>query len=129
MYTFLLIIVNTSIQTGVFPKLWKEAIVKPLYKNGDATLPSNFRPISLLPVLSKILEKAVADQLITYLESNNLIYNCQYGYRHHPSTELALLKLTEEKYNTFENKEICLLAALDLSKAFDTVNPELFLQK
>ncbi|CAF4140786.1 unnamed protein product [Rotaria magnacalcarata] len=129
MYTYLLIIINTSIQTGVFPKLWKEAIVKPLYKNGDATLPSNFRPISLLPVLSKILEKAVADQLITYLERNNLISNCQYGYRHHLSTELALVKLTEEIYNAVENKEICLLATLDLSKAFDTVNPELLLQK
>ncbi|CAF3375847.1 unnamed protein product, partial [Rotaria socialis] len=129
MYKYLLTIINTSINTGVCPKQWKEAIVKPLHKNGDSSLPSNFRPISLLPILSKILEKAVADQLIMYLESNNLISNCQYGYRHHLSTELALLKITEEVYKAIENKEICLLTLLDLSKAFDTVNPELLLRK
>lgn len=128
-FEYILVIVNTSITTGVFPSQWKEAVVKPLYKGGDSDLPSNFRPISLLPILSKILEKAVAKQLVSYLESNNLFSINQYGYRQHLSTELALLKLVEDMYESIEDGELSLLTLLDLSKAFDTVDHKVLLNK
>ena len=121
--------VTFSIQTGIFPTQWKEAIVKPLHKSGDTNEPSNFRPVSLLPILSKILEKAVANQLVTFLEENNLLSNCQHAYRKNLSTETALLKVVEEIYEAIENNEISIVVSLDLSKAFDTVDPKTLLDK
>ena len=72
---YITVIINTSIITNTFPELWKVAHVTPAFKNGDNEDASNFRPISLLPVLSKILEKIIAAQLIKYLVDNNLISN------------------------------------------------------
>ncbi|CAF4899656.1 unnamed protein product, partial [Rotaria socialis] len=128
-FSYILVIINTSIQTGIFPTQWKEAIVKPLHKSGDTNEPSNFRPVSLLPILSKILEKAVANQLVTFLEENNLLSNCQHAYRKNLSTETALIKVVEEIYEAIENKEISLTVSLDLSKAFDTVDPKTLIDK
>ena len=128
-FSYILVIINTSIQTGIFPTQWKEAIVKPLHKSGDANEPSNFRPVSLLPILSKILEKAVANQLVTFLEENNILSNCQHAYRKNLSTETALLKVVEEIYEAIENNEISIVVSLDLSKAFDTVDPITLLDK
>ena len=122
-------IINTSIVTGIFPKLWKHPFVIPYFKSGDIDNVSNYRPISLLPILSKVLEKIVANQLMSYLESNNLLAESQHGFRKSLSTETALMKVNEYIYNNIDNQNINLLLLLDLSKAFDSVSHEILLQK
>ncbi len=72
---YLTVIVNTSLTTGVFPEIWKHAMIIPLFKKGDQENVSNYRPISLLPVLSKILEKIVSNQLLDFLLKKNLLSN------------------------------------------------------
>ncbi len=119
---YLTSIINTSITTGIFPTQWKHAIVTPLFKNGDKTNTSNYRPISLLPIFSKILEKIVSTQLTTFLESNNLLSNNQHGFRPKLSTETALTSITNNIFSNLDNKQISLLTLCDLSKAFDSVN-------
>ncbi len=78
---YLTIIINTSIVTGVFPQAWKHALVIPLFKKGDPNNVSNYRPISLLPIASKILEKIISNQLLNFLETNVTLSNCQHGFR------------------------------------------------
>lgn len=85
---------NLSIEHGVFPVLFKSAIFCPIHKTGDKCQPTNYRPISLLTVLSKILEKTVNKRLVNYVESNNLLSPNQYGFRSNKSTEDAVLNLT-----------------------------------
>ena len=126
---YITVIVNTSIVTGLYATFWKHALVVPAFKSGDYEDPSNFRPISILPVISKILERIVADQLPEYLETNRLISNTQHGFRSKLSTETALLAITEEIYENIDSNKISLLSLLDLSKAFDSVNHEFLLKK
>lgn len=122
-------IINTSIVTGVFPEAWKHAIVVPVFKNGDANNVSNYRPISLLPIVSKILEKIISTQLTRYLEDNDLLSNCQHGFRPRLSTETALSVITDAIYNNMDQRRISLLTLCDLSKAFDSVNHTVLLDK
>jgi len=79
-------LINLSIQTKTFPESWKTAIITPIYKTGDKDLASNYRPIAILPVVSKVLEKIVAEQLAEHLESNQLLYPLQFGFRDKYST-------------------------------------------
>ena len=82
-------IVNLSLQTSTVPAAWKQAKIVPIFKSGDQKQAENYRPISVLPILSKLLEKAVHSQLLTYLEENKLLNDSQYGYRAKRSTQLA----------------------------------------
>ena len=126
---FITCIINTSIVTGIFPNQWKHATVIPIYKKGDKLNPANYRPISLLPILSKVLEKTVAAQLLIHLHEFNLLSNYQFGFRPNLSTENALTMVTDTLYQTMEDGNITLLTLLDLSKAFDSVNHTLLLSK
>ena len=126
---FILVIINTSIVTGNYPDLWKHPYVVPVFKSGDVENIGNYRPISLLPIISKILEKIVANQLISFLETNKLLVNNQHGFRPNLSTETALLTVTNKIYENIENKKISLLLLLDLSKAFDSVHHQILLDK
>ena len=126
---YLTVIINTSIVTGIVPDKWKHAIVCPLLKQGDVEDPSNYRPISLLSVLSKILEKVVANQLYEFLSLNNLFSESQHGFRQGLSTQTALIQITEHLYKNVDKHEVSLLALCDLSKAFDSVSHTLLLQK
>ena len=126
---YITVIVNTSIVTGFFPSLWKYSLVNPKLKKGDVDNPSNFRPLSILPVLSKVLERIVADQLMTYLESKDLISKTQHGFRKQLSTETALLQITNAVYKNIDDKKISLLMLCDLSKAFDSVSHEVLMRK
>ena len=126
---YILVIINTSIVTGVHTEHWKRHLVVPIHKNGDTNSIVNYRPICLLPLLSKILEKVVAIQLLDYLESNKLLNNAQHGFRPNLSTETALLKVTNSIYENIEKKKISLLLLLDLSKAFDSVSHQILLNK
>ncbi len=78
---YLTVITNTSIVTGTFPETWKHALVTPLHMNGDPDDSSNYRPISLLPIFSKVLEKIVATDIVLYLEGNKLLSENQHGFR------------------------------------------------
>ena len=88
-------IINLSMRTGTVPTDWKLAKVVPLHKGGTHEI-SNYRPISILPVLSKVMERCVHNQLISYLDSNKILSSKQFGYRKNRSTEIATLLLTNE---------------------------------
>ena len=103
MVLYILVIINSSIVTGCYPALWKHPHVVPIFKSGDSDNVTNYRPISLLSILSKVLEKIVANQLIAFLESNHRLAENQHGFRPNLSTETALLKVTNKIYENIEN--------------------------
>ena len=97
---YITIIINTSIVTGIYSSLWKHAILLPYYKSGDPDNVTNYRPISILSILSKLLEKIIANQLTEFLENNKLLSPTQHGFRKNLSTETALMKKTKVTYNS-----------------------------
>ena len=122
-------IINSSLQNGVFPEKMKIAKVIPLYKSGDSKELGNYRPISILPTMSKILEKIVAKRLRGFLESNDLFYGKQFGFRTSHSTELAINYLNSQLCKSVDKGHYSCGIFLDLSKAFDTVNIDILLLK
>ncbi len=102
-------IINTSIVTGVFPTAWKYAFVIPHFKIGNISDLSNFRPISLLPIVSKVSEKVVANQLIQCLEYSKLLSNTQHGLRPKLSIETALIIIADNIYDNMDQKKITVL--------------------
>lgn len=121
-------VINMSITSGCVPTEWKKARVCALHKGGTHE-PSNYRPISILPIFSKVLERVVFDQLYEYLNNNNLINMYQSGFRPLYSTASALLNITDEWLKSFEEGRIVCAVMLDLKKAFDTVDFDLLMQK
>ena len=117
-------IVNLSLSSSTFPADFKHALIKPLLKksNLDTTILNNFRPISNLAFLSKIIEKVVAAQLQDHLETNNINEPFQSAYKSGHSTETALLRVQNDILCAIDNKCGVLLVLLDLSAAFDTVD-------
>ena len=107
------------------------ARIIPLFKSGDQDLYANYRPVSILPIFSKFLEKVVYKRLYNFLiKYNNIIlFDNQYGFRKNHSTALALLHLYDILANAIDNKEYTMGVFIDLSKAFDTVNHEILLAK
>ena len=124
-------IVNESLKEGYFPAALKEASIRPGLKKPtlDVDELKNYRPISNLTYLSKILEKAVHSQLCSYVDSNNLFSNYQSGYRKFHSCETAVTKIHNDVLMMIDKKENVLLLLLDLSAAFDTINHDLLLKK
>ena len=121
--------INQSLCTGIFPDQLKVAKVIPLYKKDDQHLFDNYRPISLLPAISKVFEKIAFIQVYDYLEKNNLLYSSQYGFRALHSTELAALEMTDIISKTMDSGKIPISIFLDLSKAFDTLDHTILLKK
>ena len=108
-------LVNFSISTLTFPDSWKVAIVTPIHKSGDQKHPGNFRPISILPSLSKILEKVVCSQRTSYLITNQILSPSQYAYRPSHSTEDAVLDIVEWAARSVDVGEVASLTSIDLS--------------
>ena len=127
----ILTIVNSSLVTGTVPSALKQAVVHPLIKKPslDPTILSNYRPISKLPFLSKILEKAVLSQLSPYLTNNDILEKFQSGFRARHSTESALLKVLNDLLLIVDTGKCAALVLLDLSAAFDTVDHSILISR
>ena len=123
-------IVNTSLTTGHFPRHWKTALVRPLLKKStlDINVYKNYRPVSNLSFISKLVERCMLDQFTKHTDKNCLMPGFQSAYRANYSTETSLLKICDDILWAFENNNIMMMAVMDLSAAFDTTDHEIFLQ-
>ena len=124
-------VINDSLQSGIFPSLYKAAIVKPLLKKSslDPENLKNYRPVSNLSFFSKITEKVVLNQLTSHLLEHNLFYPLQSAYRAGHSTETALLKIVNDLLTSLDQGKVSILSLLDLSAAFDTIDHSILFQR
>lgn len=125
----LTILFNNCMNNGYFPDELKIAKVIPLYKSGDKNNLSNYRPISLLPVISKIFEKLLHQRFIEFLDKHNVIYDKQFGFRKRHSTGHALNTAITQIVNSLNSKKAVLGTFLDFSRAFDTIQHSILLDK
>lgn len=121
-------ICNISFSTGVVPSQLKVAKVKPLFKSGEPDIFTNYRPISLLPVFSKVLERLFYNRLINFV-NNNILYERQYDFRHKLSTSLAVIDLLKDVTDSIDKNAHTIGVFIDLKKAFDTVDHKIMLKK
>lgn len=128
---FLTAMVNASLRQGYVPQSQKMAVVTPLLKKAsmDPQELKNYRPVSNLSFVSKLVERLAVRQLLNYLETNELLPPLQSAYRRHHSTETALLKVLSDIMDAADNKKVTLLALLDLSAAFDCVDHDILLSR
>ena len=123
-------LVNESLQTGEFPDNLKKALVIPLLRKPSLEpIPRNYRPISNLPFVGKLMERCVIDQLMEHIHANNLMEPLQSAYRSHHSTKTALLKVKTDILKAMDNQEVTCLVLLDLSAAFDMVDHKILLER
>ena len=122
-------ICNQSLQEGIFPEQLKIANVIPLYKSDDPMCFNHYRPVSLLCILSKVFERIMYTRLLKFLENLKIIYENQFGFRKYHSTYMALILLMDKIAKSLNKGEFVVGVFLDFSKAFDTVNHSILLEK
>ena len=122
-------LINTIISTGKYPDKLKLGRVIPIYKKGNPSEPSNYRPITLLSIINKLIEKVLYSRYYQFFEKHRIIFNYQFGFRQDYSTTLALIEITDHLRAQTENKNITLGIYIDLTKAFDMVNHEILFKK
>ena len=120
---------NLSFKNSVFPHELKKANVVPIYKKDDKMAFSNYRPVSVLPVFSKIIERLMYNRLFDYINENRLLYKYQFGFQKGKSTNMALILLVDKITEALEKGEVVIGVFLDFSKAFDTVDHHILLEK
>ena len=125
---FLLIIILSILSKRV-PQKWKSATLTPLYKDGDKSDPSNYRPISILPVMSKVLGRVVHNQIYSYLSDNKILSDAHFGLWKGYSTLTCVLNLIHTIFHNMEQGMLTGVLFLDLEKSFDTVNHDILLNK
>ena len=118
---------NLSFSSGSFPSILKTAKLVPVFKHGSKLDYCNYRPISLLSNVEKILEKFMCKRVYNFLTENNIIYDLQFGFRQTFSTSHALINLTENIRQALDERYIGCAIFMDLQKAFDTVDHEILL--
>ena len=122
-------IINLSIKQSKFPLQFKKAKVIPLHKSGDRLSPKNYRPFAILPIWSKLLERAIFVQMIDYFESNNLLHPNHHGFRANHNTTTALLQMYDNWVEAMDRGEATGVCFLDMSAAFDMVDHSVLLEK
>ena len=115
--------------SGIVPEKLKLAKIIPLHKKGDTHDMSNYRPISILPIFAKILEKIIYNRLYDFLQNKDILNDEQFGFRKQYSTSLAMFNLTESVLKEMEKGNFCIGLFMDLSKAFDTIDHHILLNK
>lgn len=125
----LTILFNTLLEQGSFPTELKFATVKPIFKSGDKSLTSNYRPISILPIFSKLYEKLILARLNEHIDRNKIIHPNQFGFIAKSNTEAAAVNLMRNIYLNIENKKLTAVLFVDFRKAFDTISHEILIKK
>ena len=120
---------NLSFRTGYIPTCLKTALVKPVFKKGEANQFTNYRPISLLSSFAKLLEKIAANQMMNYLNKYKLLYEHQYGFRNKHNTTQPVIQFLDKVYNALNKNELTISVFIDLTKAFDTCDTDILLYK
>ena len=122
-------VLNLSLSQGFVPSELKLAKVIPIYKSGDVKSLNNYRPVSVLPVFSKILERLMYTRLIEFIDKHSIFYKFQFGFRKNHSTNMAIITLVDKINSAIDNGDHVIGIFLDLRKAFDTVNHQILLKK
>ena len=122
-------IINKSFSSGIFPDLLKIVKVIPIHKGGSTQELNNYRPISLLSIYDKIIEKLMHKRLYKFLDDNNILYEKQFGFRKNNSTIYSLIEITEKIKESIDKGKFGCGIFIDLRKAFDTVNHNILLKK
>lgn len=122
-------IINLSYETGIFPNALKKALIKPLHKKGSKSDMSNYRPIALLPNLSKIFEKLLSTRLLSFLNVNSILSSNQFGFQRGKNTTMTIFKVLKQVWYAINNKDTCIGLYIDLSKAFDCVLHDILLRQ
>ena len=125
----LAIIFNRCIKEGRFPNTLKLAKVIPIHKGDSVLTVSNYRPISLLPIFSKIMERLIYNQFMDFIEQNNILSELQFGFQRNKSTEHAISSIFTNITNALARKQSSYCIFLDFAKAFDTVNHKILVDK
>ena len=123
------LIFNRSLTDGIVPDALKIAKVVPIYKKESPEEFGNYRPVSVLPCLSKILERIVHDRCCNFLDAKEILYKRQYVFRHNHSTYMAVLDFIKDLNNAIDDNMYTAGIFLDLSKAFDTIDHDILLHK